>query len=407
MEKKNKVLLIQIGLLVLTFVTTTLAGVEWRYSKFIFWTDFSWQDFMAGMAFSIPFLSILTVHEFGHFFTARYHKIKVTLPYYIPMWFGFFVMPSIGTMGAFIRIKESISSRLKYFDVGVSGPLAGFVLAIGALWYGFTSLPETEYIYEIHPEYELFGKDFESKMAGLDTVILKSDLNPERLAYESLRDTIRIGKGGSIHFGDNLLMWLGREYIAPDDRYVPSSHEIMHYPWLLAGFLALFFTALNLLPIGQLDGGHVLFGLLGAARHAVISRIIFTIFLFYAGLGWIQVSDLENSSLESLGLFVLSLFFYLYLLYISSASVFIEVKDRLLYATAILTTQFFVSSFFGIDGYHGWLAFGVLIGRFIGIDHPPVLDNRPLSTNRKIVGWLALVIFILSFSPEPLVVDGI
>lgn len=405
MDKNQKTKLIQLGLFVVTLITTTFAGTEWTIGKFVI-LGMTWDDFLFGFQFSIPFLFILTVHEFGHYLTARYHKIKVSLPYYIPMWFGFLGMPTIGTMGAFIRIRENIASRIKYFDVGVSGPIAGFVVAIVLLIYGFTHLPETEYIYEVHPEYEVFGEHFEERMEGLDTLILKSDLNPDRMAYDMRPDSIYTNTPGSISFGDNILMNLGRKHLAPDDRYVPSSSELMHYPVLLAAYLAFFFTALNLLPIGQLDGGHVLFGLFGAKNHAVISRILFTVFLFYAGLGWVTTADLINTSIEGIANFVISIAIYLFIVYWSAFSVFKEKRDRLLYATVILTVQFFVSSIFKIEGYTGWLLFSVLIGRFIGVDHPQVIDNRPLTMGRKVLGWVALIIFILCFSPQPLVVEG-
>lgn len=405
MDKNQKTKLIQLGLFIVTLITTTFAGAEWTIGKFII-LGMTWDDFLFGFQFSIPFLLILTVHEFGHYFTARYHKIKVSLPYYIPMWFGFLGMPTIGTMGAFIRIREHISSRIKYFDVGVSGPIAGFVVAVVLLVYGFTNLPETEYIYEVHPEYEVFGANFEEKMQGLDTIILKRDLNPKRLSYESRPDTIYTNTPGSVSFGDNILMNLGRKYLAPDDRYVPSTSELMHYPILLAAYLAFFFTALNLLPIGQLDGGHVLFGLFGPKNHALISRILFTGFLFYAGMGWVTTADLANTSLEGIGSFILSIGVYLFIVYWCAFSVFKEKRDRLLYATVMLTVQFFVASIFKLEGYTGWLLFSLLIGRFIGVDHPPVIDNRPLTAGRKVLGWIALIIFILCFSPEPLVVEG-
>ena len=378
MDKKKKTLLIQIGLFVLTVITTTLAGTEWSRNKYLI-LGMSWDDFLEGFAFSIPFLGILTVHEFGHYFTARYHKIKVSLPYYIPMWLGFIGAPSIGTMGAFIRIQEHIASRRKYFDVGVSGPIAGFIVAIFVLWYGFANLPEKDFIYDIHPEY---------------------------LEYASIDEAIEATEGTAIYLGDNLLFSFFKNQVADPER-LPHPNEIMHYPWLLAGFLALFFTALNLLPIGQLDGGHVLFGLFGSKNHAVISRVLFTLFLFYAGLGWLTTADLANNSTEEVGSFLLNLVAYLFIIYWCSFSVFKEKRDRLLYATVILTVQFLVSSFLKIEGYTGWLFFSLLLGRFIGVDHPPVIDNRPLSTEQKVVGWIAMIIFVLCFSPEPLVVEGV
>ena len=406
MGSKIKQPLIHIGLFVLTLITTTFAGAEWTISKFLIF-GMTWDDFVFGLQFSVPFLGILTFHEFGHYFTARYHNIKVTLPYYLPIWLGFLAIPSLGTMGAFIRIQETISSRTKYFDVGVSGPIAGFVVAMILFVVGFRTLPETDYIYEIHPEYEVFGENFEERMLGLDTVILKKDLNLSRMRYPELSDTIRTNLPGSISFGDNLLMSFGRNYLAPDDRYVPSPNELMHYPLLLAAFLAFFFTALNLLPMGQLDGGHILFGLLGAKNHAIISRVLFIGFLFYAGLGLVTTASLANSSLEALGSFLLITGAYLYFLYICFQYVFSDKRNRLLYATVLFTIQFFVASFFKIEGYTGWLLFAFLIGRVVGIDHPPVIDDRPLTPARKILGWIALVIFVLCFSPQPLVVDGI
>ncbi len=409
MNKKTKTLLIHSGLFILTLLTTTLAGLEWTVSKFLI-LGITWDEFLSGFHFSIPFLTILTFHEFGHYFTARYHRIKVTLPYYIPLWFGFIGAPSLGTMGAFIRIKEHIQSRTKYFDVGVSGPVAGFVVAIVCFVLGFKTLPETEYIYEIHPEYELFGADFDTRMMGLDTVILKKDLNPLRMNFQSLPDSIRTNSG-SVSFGDNILMNLGRKYLAPTDRYVPSSNELMHYPLLLASFLAFFFTALNLLPIGQLDGGHIIFGLFGSKNHAVISRVMLTLFLFYAGLGVFTFSDLrsvingEFSSITSDNLFVKVL--YCLSTFFATKSIFSELRNRWLLVVVLFTCQLFLHLFTGWVGYSGWLVFALIIGRFIGVDHPLVVEDRPLSLGRKVLGWLALIIFILSFSPQPLVVHGL
>lgn len=376
MDKEKKRKLIQLGLFVLTLITTTLAGTEWMLNKYLV-LGISWSDFTAGFAFSIPFLGILTVHEFGHYFTARYHQIKVSLPYYIPMWFGFILSPSIGTMGAFIRIRESIYSRVKYFDVGISGPIAGFVVALGVLWYGFSNLPSEDYIYKIHPEYA---------------------------NYESVGEAIEASEGVVIHLGGNLLFNFFRNYVA-DQSLLPHENELMHYPWLLAGYLALFFTALNLLPIGQLDGGHVLFGLVGPKKHAIISRILFTAFTFYAGLGFVTIHDLNDLSSQGLMSFLFSITMYIFIVYIASFSVFKEKRDRLLYATVLLTAQFILNMFTGWVGYEGWLLFSILLGRFLGVDHPPVIEDEGLSTGRQVLGWIALVIFILCFSPQPLVIE--
>lgn len=376
MNKGTKTLLIQIGLFLVTLTTTTLAGTEWALSKYVGY-GMTWPDFLFGFQFSIPFLGILTVHEFGHYFTARYHNIKVSLPYYIPLWLGFLPGPSIGTMGAFIRIREQINSRLKYFDVGISGPIAGFVIALGVLYYGFTNLPSEDFIYEIHPEY--------AEYATIDEAIEASD-------------------GFVIHLGGNLLFNFFKDHVA-DQELLPHENELMHYPWLLAGYLALFFTALNLLPIGQLDGGHVLFGLLGSKRHGLISRILFTAFIFYASLGWVTIHDLKDLSTLGIADFLISLAIYIFVVYIAAFSLFQDKRNRLLYATVLLTVQFLLNAFTGWVGYNGWLVFAVLIGRFLGVDHPPTDEDDELSLGRKILGWIALIIFIICFSPQPLIIE--
>ncbi|TAE95759.1 MAG: site-2 protease family protein, partial [Runella slithyformis] len=223
-----------------------------------------WPQFWQGLWFSVPFLGILTVHEFGHYFTAKAHQVKVTLPYYIPLWLG--LGQSIGTMGAFIKVKELISSRKKYFDIGIAGPLAGFVVAIGVLWYGFANLPTLDYIFKIHPDYQKYGLGFAR------VVYANKDLS------------------GQILLGDNLLFSFFKTYVANPAR-LPPPQEMVHYPLVLAGYLALFFTSLNLIPIGQLDGGHVLYGLIGNRAHRFISPVLFWFFVAYAGIGLFKATD--------------------------------------------------------------------------------------------------------------------
>src|SRR5688572_1720968 len=132
MNSDQKTVLLQVGLFIATFITTTIAGAEWAYGRSVLMPDYTWQDFLSGLAFSIPFLMFLTFHEFGHYFMARYHKIKVTLPYYLPV--PSFLLPNpIGTLGAVIRIMERIYSKTQNFDIGLSGPLAGFIVGLATL----------------------------------------------------------------------------------------------------------------------------------------------------------------------------------------------------------------------------------------------------------------------------------
>lgn len=379
MNKQQRILALQICLFILTLVATTFSGAEWVYGRFLLFDNegnFGWNPFftfdkmVSGIEFATAFIGILTIHEFGHYFTAKYYKIDVTLPYYIPMWFG--MGSTIGTMGAFIRIKQVIQSRKEYFDVGIAGPLAGFIAALGILLYGFTHLPPAEYIFSIHPEYEKYGLEY------------------AKYVYSGLE--------GSFYIGKNLLFILFENTIA-DPALVPNQYEMMHYPFLFAGYLACFFTALNLMPIGQLDGGHILYGLVGNKWHGYISTALFVIFIYYAGLGIIspyRVMDMLDTNV----------LLYLLFLYFVFAKIGKGFQNSLLLSMLVLTAQFGTSYFFpNASGYNGWLLFGFILGRFLGIYHPKATHDEPLSTGRKILGWLMLIVFILCFSPQPFVFE--
>lgn len=380
-SKKRKTLFIQLTLFVVTFITTTLAGTEWQYNKFLFYTDYSWNDFVNGMQFSIPFLLILTVHEFGHYITARLYNISVTLPYYIPLWFGFLGGPSIGTMGAFIRINEPIKTRKEFFDVGIAGPIAGFVVAIAVLYYGFMNLPPQEYIFEVHPEYTEYG------------------LNYEEHVYTDQTANFRLGT--------NLIFEFFKAFVVPEEHKdrIPNAYEMIHYPFLFAGYLALFFTAINLLPIGQLDGGHVLYGMLGPRRHGIVSLTLFIIFVTYAGIGLFsphQFRVMDEEAYERLGWAIV----YIGALYFVFYSYKASFGDRMVMALLVFALQFMFSFFFPeIQGSNQWLLFAFIIGRFLGIYHPPALYDYPLDTKRIVLGVIALIIFLISFTPAPFVFE--
>lgn len=368
MRKKVKSYSIHILLFLATIITTTLAGAEWTYGRLVFVDKeaISWltkEKFLQGFAFSLPFLGFLTVHEFGHYLTARWHKVKVSLPFYIPLWLGFSF--TIGTMGAFIRIKENLRSRKLFFDIGVAGPLAGFVVALGVLIYGFTHLPPPEYLYNILAQ------------------------QPATSSTETTKYLI---------LGNNLI-FIFLENTLADPNLVPSHYNMIHYPWIMAGFFGLFFTALNLLPIGQLDGGHILYALIGYKRHRDVAFILFVAFVFFAGLGiitpYLPIKDL-----------LLYAPLYLLFLYVVFSKAVDGSRNILLTALSIFTAQFLFSFFFPeINGFLGWLVFAFLLGRILGIYHPPAQEDQPLSLPRKILGWFTLVVFVLCFSPEPLTVQ--
>ena len=315
-------------------------------------------------------------------------------------------------MGAFIRLKERVKSLTKTFDIGLAGPLAGFIIALVVIVYGFTHLPPKDHIYSIHPEYELFGDDFEDIVYDVDTFFLKTDLakiNPEAASFYEA-DTIRMGPSYQIGImmGSNLIYDFAKSYIVTShqkDR-IPNPNEIFHYPYLFAGFLALLFTAINLLPIGQLDGGHVLYGLVGEKKHRIVSTTVYIALLIYSGLGTgvfgvFNPFDLTQEMMDIIIAFVAYAFFLFYLLGKTSLSN----QQKLMISLGIIAFQEILLLYApGIKGYGGWMLFAFVIGRYLGIYHPKSEIEEPLSNNRKILGWIALVIFILSFSPQPLVI---
>lgn len=370
--------LLHIALFLLTIITTTLAGAEWMTGNlFLFVKNpLGFTDFLRGFNYSIPFLLALTFHEFGHFFAAKYYGIKVTLPYYLPIWLS--GLMGIGTMGAFIRLESRPQSRKQYFDVGIAGPLAGFIIALLVLLYGFTHLPPIEHIFTIHPEYKKWGADY------------------AKYAYTNLE--------GQVYIGDNLIFWFFKNYVA-NPSLVPHSFEIMHYPYLFAGYLSLFFTALNLIPIGQLDGGHILYSLIGKRLHRILSPVLLVAFAFYGGLGIFKIDQFQflhfSEYLEKLGPFILYIFF----LKICFSKILPDSYLDWILALGVSILQLITIQLFpNFLGYSGFLPFIFLLGRFLGVYHPDVEQDYPLDSNRKLLGWLTLIIFILCFSPAPFVV---
>jgi membrane-associated protease RseP (regulator of RpoE activity) len=379
---KQKIWL-HILLFVVTFVTTTLAGAEWTTNKYLFFVPqavMQFSDFLKGMAFSLPFLGILTAHEFGHYFTAKYYKVRSSLPFYLPAWFAG-IIPSFGTFGAVIRIIDRPRSRKEFFDIGIAGPLAGFVVALGVLWYGFSHLPPLEYIYEIHPEYKAIGLDFS---------------NPY---YKDAA-----AKAGFL-LGDNLLFSFFKNYVADPTR-LPPAFEIMHYPWLLAGYLSLFFTALNLLPVGQLDGGHILYGLVGKRTYQYVSMAVFGCLAFGSGMGLFTIEKFGNPTLHygSEWTMFLYLFLMIYFLKICFQKAFQfdspSVREPWILALGVVIGQILIYEILPYNGSTGYFLFLYLLAR-MGIYHPEVEIDEPLDWKRQVLGWISLLIFVLCFSPTP------
>lgn len=239
-------------------------------------------SFFSGVLFSATVMAVLLVHEFGHYFNARRHGVSVTLPYFIPLPFG------IGTMGAFIRMKSAIPDRNVLMDVGAGGPLWGFIASVLAVAVGMDM----------------------AQVADKSVSPIGSSLLYSVMAY--------LVKGVSPEF-------------------------LEMNPVLFAGWLGLFVTMLNLLPIGQLDGGHVVYALFGKSRH--YAKGVRTFFLLLCLWGIICLSVYNSST---------------------------------------------------------WLFFGILVYFMGGVVHP-LLDNEmeDLTPQNRIKGWACALIFVLTFLPAP------
>lgn len=259
----------------------------------------------SGWSFAVPLMSILLCHELGHYFAARYHRVPASLPYFIPVP----LVSPFGTMGAVIGMRGRIRSRDALLDIGASGPLAGLVIAIPVLVYGLAT----------------------------SKVDLPSD--------------------HSVQEGQSLLyLLLKRIVIGP----IPVDRDVMLNPMAFAGWSGLFVTALNLLPVGQLDGGHVAYALLGP-RHNRIARAIH----------WS----------------LLAVFAY----------------NLIKFMLPVVHTRRWSETGQAISNSVFWLMwFGLLhlLARASGRNHPPT-DPGELSPGRRAIAVVTLILFVLLFMPTP------
>lgn len=289
-------------LFVLTFISTLFVGSLYGGANPASFADlFRPASLARGLPFALTLLGILGAHEFGHYFAARYHRVAVSLPHFIPMPLGF------GTLGAVIQMKEPVPDRRKLFDIGVAGPLAGLALAIPLLLIGLAGSPVTV---------------------------------PEPTP-------------GALLEGNSILYYYAK--IAIFGKALPNpitGEDVLMNQVTFAAWIGLLVTAINLLPIGQLDGGHVVYAVFGKyARYINIATLVFMTILAIAGLEPLQ-----------------QLF------------------------PALET--------FGYSGWFLWLALlMVLVGPF----HPPALDDvSELSPNRRLLGYFVIFLFILLFVPVPM-----
>jgi len=337
-----------------------------------------WLFVVDGLYFAVSLLLFLTVHEFGHYFAAKHHRISTSLPYFIPLPFV-----GVGTLGAVIRIRAPIPSMRKLFDVGASGPLTGFCIAVGILIYALATLPPPSYLMDLggHEALKMYLQQYGSFP---DQILSAGDH----------------GEGITLVVGDTLLYWLLKQFFVN----VPPMHEMYHYPFLFAGWLGLFFTALNLLPVGQLDGGHVLYALVGQKWHGRFARGFFILLLISGAVGFIDeimpalydVSELVGS----LSWFILAAILYFYLNKVFRGNNRLIAPVLMVIIVLVVVAQLAgpaVEQF----GYSGWFIWCLLILIIIKIDHPPVQHIERLTPGRRLIAWLSILIFILCFSFNP------
>lgn len=268
--------LLHLVLFIITFFTTLAAGALQQGINILKEPSRT----IEGFPFAGTLMGILLIHELSHYLTSKRHHISATLPYFIP------APTLLGTFGAFIKMRSPIVTRKALIDIGASGPIAGFILSVIACVAGLSM----------------------SKVGSLP------------------------GAEGVLTLGDSLLFSFLSNMILG---MPPANADILLHPVAFAGWIGLFVTSLNLIPVGQLDGGHIAYALLGD-RHKTLSIVLI------AALG------------------VMGIFFW-----------------------------------------EGW-AFWAVLMIILKIKHPPVLYwERPLDMKRRVIGLIALIIFIITFVPSP------
>jgi membrane-associated protease RseP (regulator of RpoE activity) len=258
-----------------------------------------------GWTFAVPLLGILLCHEFGHYVFARRHRVDASLPYFIPLPFFF------GTLGAVIAMRSRIKTRDALLDIGAAGPLAGIAIAIPVICIGLAHSP----VQPIRP-------------GGL--------LEGQALLYVLLKRIV-----------------LGR---------IPAGYDVYLHPTALAGWVGLLVTMLNLLPIGQLDGGHIAYALFGEKQDRYTRWFHFALVPLGLGISiWTALSR-----------------------HLAGKPTVEVVKG-------------------GLQGLN-WLVFAaalLLLRKFSGPKHPPT-GPEPLSSGRRMVAWGCVLLFVLLFMPIPL-----
>ncbi|MEQ9618760.1 MAG: site-2 protease family protein [Deltaproteobacteria bacterium] len=292
---------IHIILFLLTVGTTFITGLSFGGT------------IVSAVSFSASLLFILGAHEMGHYMYGRKYGVQITPPYFIPA--PPFISP-IGTFGAFIKIKSPISSKKALFDIGIAGPLAGIAASIPVLILGI----------KLSSVVDLSGEGGEGLLLGSPLIFT--------------------------FFSD---MLFGK---------LPEGKDLFLHPVAFAGWVGLFVTALNLIPSGQLDGGHIVYALFSRKYHRIISISMITLLVVF-GIG---------------------------------TEPLIILADR--YAGSGAPS--FMSQVPAFEGWPGWILWAVLL-TLMGTKHPPTIhEEAELGGRRRLLGFISLLIFVGCITPVPI-----
>jgi membrane-associated protease RseP (regulator of RpoE activity) len=244
-----------ITLFVFTLITTTLVGREHYASFYVGFRSMDlpfsfWELAVRGLWYSLSVLAILGAHEFGHYYACRYYRVDASLPYFLPV-----PVPLSGTLGAFIRIRQPFPSKRALFDIGIAGPIAGFVVLVPVLMIGMYLSRVIE-----------VPKDFQGVVVELG----------EPLLFKA---------AAWLTFGP-----------------VPEGYTVSMHPVAFAAWFGMLATTLNLFPVGQLDGGHISYAVLGRSSTFVsLATVLCLVALSFMSSSWLLWTVLMVAMLVMLG----------------------------------------------------------------------------------------------------------
>jgi membrane-associated protease RseP (regulator of RpoE activity) len=312
--KRRPRLLLHAGLFLATFITTTAAGALFVHGQL--GGSSGWEAILPisdGLSYSLPLMLILVSHELGHYLVARFYGVDASLPYFIPLPPSF----GLGTMGAVIGMRDVTSDRKKLIDIGAAGPLAGLIVAVPVILYG--------------------------------------------LAHSSVGPLV----AGGMQEGNSILYALLKR--GAKGTWLPDGHhDVFLHPTAWAGWAGLLVTMINLIPVGQLDGGHIATAYFGNGYNRFAVRLH-----RFLPFGAVAV--------------------FLWVLHV----VRIEADGHWDQAIGVSIA---------VGAALPWLVWYLLIRivrRASGdVNHPPV-DDQPLPRSRRVLFWLMVAVFVMVFMPVP------